>query len=161
MLFQGTWLSTKEHPSCNCCSMCCVMMTLDHISRWMLLFFFFLMFDMSYCLTCCSGYLYTKHKILCQTLQSFMYLLPMIVLFILLLWPYVSHENTSNALSITLMPKQMYSVNSRYISLVQRPLWPHNILLLPCTRVVANCFRNCTHQNNHFIHLMYTDRFQI
>lgn len=35
------------------------------------------------------------------------------------------------------------------VSSERTSFWPHNIHLFPCTREVANCSWNCSHQNNH------------
>lgn len=67
-------------------------------------------------------------------------------------------KNPSNILSITLMPKKMCSMTSRYMSLIKTPIWPNTILLLPCTRLVGNRFWNYADQNNHFSHLVHTDQ---
>lgn len=144
-----TWMNTKKHPSLM--QLLFSVLCDDEIRSYLEVgaLFLLLLFDGGYCLTCSSGYLYDLHNILCKILQSFMYLLPMLVLFILLLWPYVSNEKINNILPITLLTMQIWSAYPCYICLIQRPLWPHNIHLFPCTREVANCSWNCSHQNNH------------
>lgn len=87
-----TWMNTKKHPSLM--QLLFSVLCDDEIRSYLEVgaLFFLLLFDGGYCLTCSSGYLYDLHNILCKILQSFMYLLPMLVFFILLLWPYVSNE---------------------------------------------------------------------